>query len=248
MRTIAESNEDRLLWICSRHLLWAAFIGVVFGIATTPTLSEAFLGLFWISFPKAFDRTTFILCGVFAMLPGIFARHLLGLLWIWMRYLLSKICPIYACDTVFFQELQLWWWWWWCCSTYNFDTKHSWWWWFLYQGSNMGGDCSLMPFPEQDADSTKRNNWTEISNIPTALLIIMMTRVANTMMMMMAKMMMMTMLLSFHWVHSGRGQREREGGTEQNSEQEGAQPPGTQVDPQSATRSGSEGTRSLWGP
>ena len=62
----------------------------------------------------------------------------------------------------------------------------------------MGGDCSLMPFPEQDADSTKRNNWTEISNIPTALLIIMMTRVANTMMMMMAKLMMMTMLLSFH--------------------------------------------------
>ena len=61
----------------------------------------------------------------------------------------------------------------------------------------MGGDCSLMPFPAQDADSTKRNNWTEISNIPSALLMI--TRVANTMvMMMMAKMMMMTMLLSFH--------------------------------------------------
>ena len=63
----------------------------------------------------------------------------------------------------------------------------------------MGGDCSLMPFPEQDADSTKRNNWTEISNIPSALLMITITRVANTKMMMMAKMMMMmTMLLSFH--------------------------------------------------
>ena len=123
MRTIAESNEDRLLWICSRHLLWAAFNGVVFGIATTPTLSEAFLGLFWISFPKAFDRTTFILCGVFAMLPGIFARHLLGLLWIWMRYLLkvdlSHLCMWHSV----IQKLQLWWWWW-CCSTYNIDTKH----------------------------------------------------------------------------------------------------------------------------